>query len=242
MSTPNSKSVETTTAGVNATPQEEGVIYVKAGSSIPKNISVTQKDLIDYGYEIPSYETGIQIIAPKGSTAYGEVDSKLARRSSRYIVPYQGKFYYYKMGTPARMNDNIWRANFPPGIVREGFVVIDRELYYVTLGDLKRGVIRSIRHVPAKKTTLTYDDFCNNDYRTKERTKTAKQDAEEVQAKPNTSKDIGDRNIQGFDQVTGVGDDSEADLVYKEQELTLLHTLLEEEGYEIVEAEAEENS
>ena len=86
--------------------------------------------------------------------------ASLVRKSGYYIVPFNGKFYYYKIGPLVPKGEYLFEMTpkFPP-VLREGFVILDKVAYYVTYKDLQRGIVRKSRKLKLRLGTITYDDF-----------------------------------------------------------------------------------
>jgi hypothetical protein len=86
----------------------------------------------------------------------------LTRKSGYYIIPQAGDFYYLKIGNVVPNGEHLFKIEGKgPPLLREGMIVIEKEVYYVTLEDIKRGVIRKSRKLKLKRGTITYDDFLN---------------------------------------------------------------------------------
>jgi hypothetical protein len=239
MSTPTeNQTLATKVEAENAASAEEEVIYVKAGSSIPVYID------IDY-LKTRGLDVSISMEPNLHSKEYRTATNQFLKKSGSYIVPYLGKFYYYKIATPRKTTEqsNFWKTTFPTHIRREGFVIINREAYYVTLDDLKRNVVRESRIIPLKRTLITYEDFVNNTYGPKGRTKDSKQDEASVQVKPRKGSGTQYDNW-GFsiDEASGVGKYTEIDLVHQEQERALFNLIPEEEEWEYVASQDEKDS
>lgn len=103
------------------------------------------------------------IVYPLTGNAKKKVPSSsdnLIRKTGYHIVPFNGKFYYYKHGNLVKRSEFIYEfSDKRSASLREGFVVIDKVVYYVTLEDLKRGIVRTSRKLELKRGTLTYHDF-----------------------------------------------------------------------------------
>jgi hypothetical protein len=98
------------------------------------------------------------IALPNGAGATGT----FARISKRYIVPFNGKFYSYPlMLVDHPTSPDLYKMQAPlPNILREGMVVVNSEVFFVKLEDLKRGIVRKSRKLPIPpKRTITYKDF-----------------------------------------------------------------------------------
>lgn len=82
------------------------------------------------------------------------------RRNNYYVIPTHGKFYYIKLQDIKPSGDHLFsiEGNMLP-IVKEGLVIIESNVYFVTIEDLVRRVIRKSRKLNLKKTAFTYDDF-----------------------------------------------------------------------------------
>lgn len=87
------------------------------------------------------------------------------RKSKYYIVPVDGEFRYYPL-TLTKRNDFLYDMQLPlPQTNLEGLVVIDKKIYYVTLKDLKKKLVRLSREVIITRTLPTYQDFENGNLR-----------------------------------------------------------------------------
>ena len=90
----------------------------------------------------------------------GSKNDTLVRKTGYYITFSGDKFHYFKTGGIEKFNEDIWKIKIPlPPVLREGFVVIDKEVYLVTLEDLKRRLIRKSRKLKLKKGTIRYGDI-----------------------------------------------------------------------------------
>jgi hypothetical protein len=176
---------------------------------------------------------------------------KLLKKTGYYIVPELGFFYYHKIDPLVRKNNYLFEINPPTKIKKEGFVVIEKELYYVTLGDLDRRVVRTSRLVKTKKTNLTYDDFVNNTFSpaSAKRVDLTKENSISEGRASGTEESVSDFQIglptgTQNEELRGVGESFNMDelkaieLAFLQQEQALLHSISEEEGldYEIEEA------
>lgn len=168
---------------------------------------------------------------------------RLSKKTGYYIVPVNGFFYYYKIPPPIKRNDHLYDFSPSGKTIREGFVVIDKELIYVTLEDIERRIIRTSRIVKTKKTSVTYDDFVNNTFRTAAVSKPVATPSDiggSTRAKisdplfdfsvenPNGTKD---ENLGGTVEGIELAEQQAIDLVIKEQERALFDSLSEEEGF-----------
>ncbi len=100
------------------------------------------------------------------------VTETLERKSRYYIVLANGKFHYYRIAAPVAV---AFRTNLPgtpqvavptlyaftklPIICAEGLVVIDKEIYFVTVDDLRRGYIRTSRLLKLQRYQVTYESI-----------------------------------------------------------------------------------
>ena len=90
----------------------------------------------------------------------GTANSALARKKGYYIIPYLQKFYYFKIGDIVPNGKHLFKiVGKQPPLFREGMVVIDKDVFYVTLEDLRRSLIRKSRKLKLKRGSLTYEDF-----------------------------------------------------------------------------------
>lgn len=95
-------------------------------------------------------------ISDKKST----VQLSLQRKKGYFIVPCNGAFHYFRLGDIMPKGNYLYEIvgkQIP--VLREGFVVIDKEVYFVSVDDIQRSVIRKSRKLRLKRGTITYDDF-----------------------------------------------------------------------------------
>jgi hypothetical protein len=99
-------------------------------------------------------------ILNKPTLASSNVQTTFIKKKGYYIVPYDRKFYYFKIGDIHPRGDHLFEMiGKKPATLREGLVIIESDAYYVTHQDLIRGLIRKSRKLKLKKTSLSYDDF-----------------------------------------------------------------------------------
>lgn len=109
----------------------------------PEDLKVKVEDLIPLGKSVTTSPT-------------------LVRNAKKYIVPFNNQFYMYPMLLEQHpTSKDLFKMALPiPDIFREGMVVVDGEVYYVKLEDLRRGIVRKSRQLPIPtKRTITYQDF-----------------------------------------------------------------------------------
>lgn len=126
---------------------------LKAAKHIRENLS-------GLGMSDGNWNINIVHVAPlfKGTS----VSNTLIRANRKYIIPFGGKFYTYPMTVVEHPTSaNLFKIVPPvPNILREGMVVVDTEIYFVKIEDLKRGIVRKSRKLPIPpKRTITYTDF-----------------------------------------------------------------------------------
>lgn len=86
----------------------------------------------------------------------------LYRKQGYFIVPKHNLFCYLKIGKIVPKGDYLFYIegkSFP--VKTEGFVFIEKDLYFVPLEDLTRGIIRRSRKVKINPGSVTYEDFTN---------------------------------------------------------------------------------
>jgi hypothetical protein len=126
---------------------------LQAASYIRENtaaLNLTPEDL-----ELP-----IGSIVLLGKT--GTANPTLVRAVKKYIVPFKGQFHSYPLVLVDHpTSKELFKMQAPvPNILREGMVVVDGEVYFVKLEDLKRGIVRKSRKLPIPlKRTITYKDL-----------------------------------------------------------------------------------
>lgn len=117
--------------------------------------------LADRGIESATY-TGPTPLVPDTGKMVFSVTKNLVRKSGYYIVLANDVFNYFKIGDILPHNDYFYKiSSKKPPVLREGFVVVEGELHYVTIKDLMNGIVRKSRKLELKRGTLTYDDFIN---------------------------------------------------------------------------------
>lgn len=126
---------------------------------VPKDVYRSFTVLASWG--VPEYPTifpySIGNLLPK-SRFPKSVDT-LTKKKGYYIVPWNNSFYYYKISDDfIQRSEHIFEFTIKPPTNREGFVIINKELYYVTLEDLKRGIVRKVRKLDIKS-GATYADL-----------------------------------------------------------------------------------
>lgn len=88
------------------------------------------------------------------------VQQTLQRKKGFFIVPAEGVFHYFKIGDIHPKGEHLFEiVGKRPPILREGLVVIDKDVFFVTVDDIQRSVIRKSRKLRLKRGTITYDDF-----------------------------------------------------------------------------------
>lgn len=206
---------------------------VESGDRILLNVHTLHSE-IKRIHRVPD---GIPVRLSKSKYTPGSSE-KLTKKTGYYIVADRGLFYYYKITSPVMVNEHLYRFVPTTETRKEGFVVINKELVYVTFDDLNRKVIRLSRTVKTKRTNITYDDLINNTYGPP---------AKPEQANPAPLSDthtidltVGKKTSDYFGASTNIGVEElqAANLALAEQERALFNSFSEEEGfdYEIEEA------
>lgn len=168
----------------------------------------------------------------------------LTKRSGYLIIPSGGEFFYYKIDPPTPSGNHLYRFK-PPAVRKEGFVVIDKDLYFVTFQDIERGVIRKSRKIEVKKGAITYEMFQKGEFKPLQ--KSEKDPAENPLGKsPNTTSSNHSglpRRVEDESRLDEYFEDEDleaANLAFKEQERTLQNIFFEKEGLDFEGCETEE--
>lgn len=119
-----------------------------------------RKNAADFGLTEQDLKVPITTVIPMPKAVSGT--PTLVRVSKKYIVPFNGKFYTYPLILVEHpTSPDLLKMQVPiPNILREGMVIVDGEVLFVKLEDLKRGIVRKSRKLPIpSKRTITYKDF-----------------------------------------------------------------------------------
>lgn len=185
----------------------------------------------------------------------------LERKAQYYIVPNGDKFYYFKIGEVTRKGEHLFQIDGKkPPILREGLVVINKEVYHVSAEDLIRNVIRKSRKLALKRGPITVGDLLDGNAYIKSNTKTesivspteTKEHSEKASKERSTrdpektsrvaNPEISDFAIEKFfinngnkEQSRADGDPwlaelESADMAFKEEIGALFHHIAEKEG------------
>lgn len=132
----------------------------RSSAPIVSPVVVTNRSLsVPTSSPIPQYPSGLPVsidtVLQKRTISTSET---LSRKKGYYIVPWQGLFHYFKIPDIEESPGFFFTFKAKPATRKEGFVVVNKELYYVTLDDLKRGIVRKSRKVNVKLSP-TYNDF-----------------------------------------------------------------------------------
>jgi hypothetical protein len=103
---------------------------------------------------------GATLNIPLGLKNPNIVSPTLLKKTQYQIVPYNGNFYYFRMGMLLPKNKDIFEVaekSFP--ILKECIVIIEKEVYYVPYQDMIRGLVRKSRKLELKRGIITYEDF-----------------------------------------------------------------------------------
>lgn len=108
----------------------------------------------------PKFRSAVDVIPLAGNK---KITSKqvFVKRAGYYIVPLDGEFFYYpcKVYPLAHKEASFYRMVSLPGTLLEGFVVVDKSVFYVTFKDLQKGVVRVSRKVDIFQAQAKYKDF-----------------------------------------------------------------------------------
>jgi hypothetical protein len=159
---------------------------------------------------------------------------KFERRRGTFIVPFLGAFSYFSLNGKTRSlvgddfevpTGGIWRMSTPlkdalSRLGKEGMLVDKRHrVFWVTLMDISRGVVRDSNFLDVRKTQVDYQDFVNG-------TISARNSGASTSA-PARDSNIGAQlaGLSADQPGTGQGIesiDAAADLAFREQISTLL--------------------
>jgi hypothetical protein len=197
-------------------------------------IAGIDENLLAQHCEVESGYTTTFLITVKKSAGYSRNKNLLVRSTGKYIIPNEGQFYYYPIAQPVPNGDHLFKLPTPPRVHRAGFVSIDGCIYYVTLEDLKRRLVRKSRIVPLKKQTIPYDDFANNNFKPTPRGAGSLRSLLDLGVgDPSTETENGNGTVDfvGLDELQAI------DLVIESQERALFgHLDKEESDFEITES------
>ena len=111
-------------------------------------------------HPMPTGTAIIQSTRPAGICGMFSASTIFSRSKSVYQTVFNNKFYKCPVATE-KVSDSLYRFKKHPGILREGFVNIDGSTYYVSVEDLRRGVVRAYNHLHLTSKTLHVDDILN---------------------------------------------------------------------------------
>ena len=151
-------------ADTNNPPQAGNPFILPPNSAVTKLTDLINLDAffsVDYSEVAPIPVAELHIpLGPKNHQEPVPYDTLPPRRPGTYVVLANGKFYAYKVGPVRPSGNHLLKFNHPlPPILKEGLVVYNKDYYFVTVEDLKRGIIRTSRKIKLKRGTITYDDF-----------------------------------------------------------------------------------
>jgi len=148
-SSPSSNDTESSSSSVVADPW--------AGHDSPYALGVPPENLGFHAYP-ENFEIPTELLRRIKKKKVVPNSDKLSRKKDYYIVPWLGKFHYYKIQPVVERNASLYEFTVKPDTRKEGFVAIGKDLYYVTFKDLIRGVIRKSRKLEIKSGS-TYADL-----------------------------------------------------------------------------------
>jgi hypothetical protein len=194
---------------------------------------------------IPQYPDGLEVVLtlPKADKPVGSSDV-LSKKKGYYIVPWAGEFHYHKVADLKERSEHIWEFTKKPLTKKEGLMVINKEIYHITVDDLKRGIVRKSRKVTIK-TGSTYDDLLNPAPTTAaKRIRSSGSGSGNSNKSADQIKQVDDiisaaiRFDTGLSSDFGVELNKEIDLAIEEQERSLYDLISEEAGEDWIIEEA----
>lgn len=162
---------------------------------------------------------------------------ELKKKKGYYIVPRAGRFHYFKIPEVVNQSEHLFKFVVKPPTFSEGMVFIDKEMYYVTLKDLQRGIIRKIRKISVPS-NVKYDDLIatlSNPAGTNTGTKAnsrSRKIAKTETGKPisvNSETESENRNVERLIEDSDLGIIAAANLALEKQISSLYSSLSEEE-------------
>ena len=99
------------------------------------------------------------VVLPEPNKLVFGTSETFTRKTGYYIVLANEVFNYFKIEIPTEYGGHLFKFTKAPPVLREGFVVISKDIYFVTIQDLKRGLVRRSRKLNLRHGTITYQDF-----------------------------------------------------------------------------------
>lgn len=130
-------------------------VAVNSSAARPRTIEQSTPVVMKVPKRLPLVSTNGKL-----ATAKVQVNDVFSRRQNSYCTMYAGRFWTYVVKME-ESGQHLLKLITSPPILREGFVCFDKQVYFVTLDDLRRGIVRKSRHLSLAPRRLTYDDFIN---------------------------------------------------------------------------------
>lgn len=164
--------------------------------------------------------------------------SILEKRNEYYVIPYDSKFYYFKVGKVVPRGDYLFTIEGKkPPVLREGMIVINKEIYHVTTDDLLKNVIRKSRKLKLRAGAIRYEDFVSGDAYFKEVPKIAKQEGKITRTKSSkgTGEGLDSNGEPNGGQTVRAGEDTDSARIFnsKIQDVSIKDILKEGPGREL---------
>ncbi len=199
-------------------------------------------------YNVTSYlqkglseENSSMIAAPKSARIpRPSFRSPTLLRKSGYLVILRNEEFNYYRCLVEPSGEYLFRMKEPAPIFSEGVYILDKEIYFVTEQDLRRGLVRKARKLTLKRLAITYADITTNNVfpAPKSGTNTARSGTSAISGIPAaTPGTIQDPDNVGSVSASDLAELQAIDLAFNEQVRELLGASSQEE----VEWEASEN-
>lgn len=151
------------------------------------------------------------------------------RSNQMYVTLFNRKFYTFPIIIDsAEQSPYLLRLKELPPIFREGFVCYNKAVYFVTVDDLRRGVVRKSRALALSPRRLTYRDFENGTIATRTYEAATRQAEGSEASQGRNSAQGSDPEPAPSENLRSVSGDAEysesklADRAFEEQMLALL--------------------
>ena len=160
-------STGTLTATVTAT-----TVITGAPPDITPSVTLPEIDLgfspaelhalpVDSDEEAPRFQSEIKFdFTSKKSPGDANCPAEFLRTKNTFTTLSEHQFFQYPVQVTPE-GSHLFRILTPPPILREGFVCYEKNVYFVTLEDLRRNVVRKSRQLSFAPRRLTIEDFEN---------------------------------------------------------------------------------
>lgn len=109
----------------------------------------------------PRFQSEIKFdFTPKKGPGDASCPAEFLRTKNTFTTLSEHRFFQYAMHV-APEGSHLFRILTPPPLLREGFVCHEKNVYFVTLEDLRRNVVRKSRQLSFAPRRLTIEDFEN---------------------------------------------------------------------------------